>query len=565
MAAQFGRRLRKGATSTAVAAAAVAALAASQAPSVTADDAANGDRAAAGNTDSPDGAATGNSPYHTDLPPLTTPGPPGTSTGIPATGSTQSGIPATVLDAYKKAEREVAGTDPACRLPWQLLAAIGKVESGQARGGKVTADGTTLSPILGPALNGQGFALIRDTDDGAYDGDSTHDRAVGPMQFIPSTWATWGQDGNGDGREDPNNIYDAALAAGRYLCAGDRDLALAADLDRAVLSYNHSQEYLRTVRSWFDFYNRGTHEVPDGTGVLPSGRTSGSTGQGGGSPATASPKPSSSPKPGATPAGSGGGTKPSPEPTTPKPGGTTTPAPDPTTPPATPSPAPRLGSLRDAGTGTLAATAGEAFAERVTVQARNTLGDPLARTEVTFTVTGSDARFPGGEATATLVTGADGTATAPVLTAGEKTGTFTVTATAGTVRPYTVTFTASVTARRADAITRTGEEALTATAGSEFAPVEVRTTYKGTGLADTSFTAVMTTDAAAPAENTEGPYFETTGDKPVRTLTLTTGPDGTLELPRIHAGDTAGTYLLRLTTGSGATLTLTLTVQEPPA
>ncbi|TXS08397.1 lytic transglycosylase domain-containing protein, partial [Streptomyces sp. wa22] len=276
MAAQFGRRLRRGATTTAVAAAAVAALSASQAPAAPQSDSAAGDQTAAGATPSGDSAATGNSPYHTDLPPLNTPNKPGTSVNLPVTGSAEAGIPASVLAAYKKAEQELAGTDAACRLPWQLLAAIGKVESGQARGGKVDANGTTLSPILGPALNGQGFALIKDTDGGAYDGDSTHDRAVGPMQFIPSTWATWGQDGNGDGRKDPNNIHDAALAAGRYLCAGTRDLSVAADLDRAVLSYNHSTEYLRTVRSWFDYYKRGTHEVPDGTGVLPAD-TGGST------------------------------------------------------------------------------------------------------------------------------------------------------------------------------------------------------------------------------------------------------------------------------------------------
>ncbi|MBO0517868.1 lytic transglycosylase, partial [Streptomyces beijiangensis] len=104
--------------------------------------------------------------------------------------------------AYKQAQQTVAGTDPGCHLPWQLLAAIGKVESGQARGGRVDAGGTTLSPILGPVLNGVGFANISDTDHGQYDGDSTHDRAVGPMQFIPSTWKTWGQDANGDGKKD---------------------------------------------------------------------------------------------------------------------------------------------------------------------------------------------------------------------------------------------------------------------------------------------------------------------------------------------------------------------------
>ncbi|MFF5896523.1 lytic transglycosylase domain-containing protein [Streptomyces argenteolus] len=558
MAAQFGRRLRRGATTTAVAAAAVAALSASQAPA-TPQTGTAGDRTAADATPSGDGAATGNSPYYTDLPPLNTPNKPGSSVNLPVTGSAEAGIPASILAAYKKAEQDLASTDAACRLPWQLLAAIGKVESGQARGGKVDANGTTFSPILGPALNGQGFALIKDTDGGAYDGDATHDRAVGPMQFIPSTWATWGQDGNGDGRKDPNNIYDAALAAGRYLCAGTRDLSLAADLDRAVLSYNHSTEYLRTVRSWFDFYNRGTHEVPDGTGVLPAGTDSGTTSPSP-SPSTGSPTPSPDPTP--SKPGGGGSATPSPDPS-PTPPATTKP---PTTKP-TPSPSETFGSLENAGTGILSATAGDAFAERVTVRARNMLGATLAGTQVTFTVVGdTDTRFEGGKSTVTLRTGAGGTATAPALTAGEKPGAFRVTAVAGTTVPRALSFPAKVVARVADTVTRTGDTALTAAPGTAFADrVEIRTTYKGTGVADTAVTATMITDAETPAENDKGPYFKDANGEPVRTLDLKSGDDGVLTLPEIFADGTEGTFTLRLTTASGATLTVELKVEAPAA
>ncbi|MFE9818955.1 lytic murein transglycosylase [Streptomyces sp. NPDC005773] len=569
MAAQFGRRLRRGATTAAVAAAAVAALSASQAPGspLVASDGDQPATGTAGSTPSGDGAASGNSPYFTDLPPLNTPNKPGTSVNLPVTGSAESGIPASILAAYKKAQQTVAGTDAACRLPWQLLAAIGKVESGQARGGRVDAQGTTLSPILGPALNGQGFALIKDTDNGAYDGDSTHDRAVGPMQFIPSTWATWGQDGNADGRRDPNNIYDAALAAGRYLCAGSRDLALAADLDRAVLSYNHSDEYLRTVRTWFEYYNRGTHEVPDGTGVLPVESSTGThpgTGSGthGGGPSSSpSPSPSGSPSPTPTPKPEPP-SKPSPTPSDPGgPGTPTTPTPTPE-----PTPSPALAAVQNAGTGELSATAGDAFAERIKVLAKSNFGKPLAKVSVTFTVVGdTDAAFDGGKKSVTAATGTDGTVTAPVLKAGEKTGAFTVRATAtGTSLPA-VTYTAAVTARQADAIVRTGTAELTAVAGQTFADVTVRATYKGAAADRVAVTATMITDDEKPVENDKGPYFTNDDGDPVRTFAFTTDADGTLTLPKIYADGAAGTYKLRLTTEGGATVVIELTVQAPAA
>ena len=118
-------------------------------------------------------------------------------------------------------------SDPSCHLDWSILAGIGRVESNHGRygGSQVYADGSTSPHIVGLALNGVGnVASISDTDDGKLDGDTTWDRAVGPMQFIPSTWAVVGTDADGDGVRDPHDIDDAALSAGVYLCAGDRDL-----------------------------------------------------------------------------------------------------------------------------------------------------------------------------------------------------------------------------------------------------------------------------------------------------------------------------------------------------
>ncbi|WP_344366045.1 lytic transglycosylase domain-containing protein, partial [Streptomyces gobitricini] len=338
-------RAGRGVIRTAAAVAAMAALTASQAPgSVRPPVPAAEEPEVGGTSRSVVGRSPDDGAYHTELPPLTSPTPPRAPRpgGVPPAGragpaDAHAGIPATVLAAYRRAEAAVARTDPGCRLPWQLLAAIGKVESGQARGGRVDAHGTTLEPILGPVLDGRGFARITDTDDGAYDGDTVYDRAVGPMQFIPSTWARWGADGNGDGRRDPGNVHDAALAAGHYLCAGERTLTVRADLDRAVLGYNHSGAYLRTVLAWLAFYQRGAHPVPDTTGVLP---VSPGAGHGTGGRGT---KPGPRPGPGPGPGGGGGGIVVGPQPPT-RPPVVPGPPPHPTgppvTPPASPPPAP---------------------------------------------------------------------------------------------------------------------------------------------------------------------------------------------------------------------------------
>ncbi|MER7837903.1 lytic transglycosylase domain-containing protein [Streptomyces sp. NPDC096040] len=242
----------------------MAVLTASQAPGAVSSEAAPA-RTAAPAEHGP--SVSGDTPYRTALPPLRT-RKNGSAPGARGGGA----LPASLFTAYGLAQEALARSAPGCRLRWQLLAAIGQVESGQAWGGRVTPDGTTVTPILGPRLTGGAFAVVADTDGGVYDGDAVYDRAVGPMQFIPSTWARWGADGNGDGRSDPNNVYDAALAAGRYLCAGGRDLSNPAALDRAILGYNHSDAYLRTVTAWYVYYLTGHRVVPDASDGSRSGR-----------------------------------------------------------------------------------------------------------------------------------------------------------------------------------------------------------------------------------------------------------------------------------------------------
>ncbi|NEE21664.1 lytic transglycosylase domain-containing protein [Streptomyces sp. SID7499] len=566
MAAQFGRRLRKGAATTAVAAVAVAALSASQAPGV--ND--HGRQTAADATPSPeasasDGSATGNSPYYTDLPPLKSPNPsPSTGPAPGGTGTTESGIPATVLDAYKKAETTLREAKPGCNLPWQLLAAIGRVESGQARGGRVDAEGTTLKPILGPQLDGNGFALIKDTDDGAYDGNSSYDQAVGPMQFIPSTWAWAGRDGNGDGKKDPNNIYDAALAAGHYLCRNDWDLSQQSELDRAILSYNNSRDYLNLVMRWLEYYRKGAHEVPDGTGTLPGNRSDDGAGAsptptvpGATNPAGSTPKPGPKPEKPDTPQKPGGGGTTTPKPPTTSPG---TPSTPPTTPP---TPTDTVDHLEDAGTAKLTAMAGDAFGRRISTRAETEAGKAVAKVRVRFTIVGdTDTTFTGGEDVATVATNSSGVAVAPALQAGEKTGTVTVRATVVGRAVPGLDYKATVTERAADALARTGDAALTCAPGGTFAnQVELKATYKGAVADGVAATATLIKSADDPTVTDKGPYFKDADGKTVRTLTgLKTDAKGLLKLPKLYADDTTGTFLLRVTTAGGAALTVELTV-----
>ena len=173
-----------------------------------------------------------------------------------------TGIPARVLQAYAQAYLRMAAERPACHLNWSTLAGIGSIESNHGRhgGASVAADGRITPPIIGPPLDGSnGNRAIRDTDGGAFDGDRVWDRAVGPMQFIPSTWAHWGVRASGDGaRPDPQNIDDATLAAARYLCASGRDLGSGTGWWQAVPSYNNTTEYAQLVYATAQRYGQAS-------------------------------------------------------------------------------------------------------------------------------------------------------------------------------------------------------------------------------------------------------------------------------------------------------------------
>src|SRR5690606_33120329 len=105
-----------------------------------------------------------------------------------------TGIPRRALQASAAAQLRLRQEPPDCQVAWPSLPAIGDVEPrhGTYAGGELAPDGTTTVRVIGIPLDGtRGTAAIRDTDGGRLDGDPEWDRAVGPMQFIPTTWEIW--------------------------------------------------------------------------------------------------------------------------------------------------------------------------------------------------------------------------------------------------------------------------------------------------------------------------------------------------------------------------------------
>ncbi|MFZ5846540.1 MAG: lytic transglycosylase domain-containing protein [Actinomycetota bacterium] len=174
-------------------------------------------------------------------------------------------LPLAAKRAYQRAAAAMRRTDPGCELPWTLLAGIGRVESDHGRygGSQLSTDGVSRPQIIGVRLDGTGpVAAIRDTDGGRIDRDKAWDRAVGPMQFIPSTWANAARDGDGDGRMSPHDIDDAAAAAASYLCAGSGSLRDPATQAAAIFSYNQDDYYVALVQAFEVGYRTGVFELP---------------------------------------------------------------------------------------------------------------------------------------------------------------------------------------------------------------------------------------------------------------------------------------------------------------
>ncbi|MFF8847972.1 C40 family peptidase [Streptomyces sp. NPDC015127] len=194
-----------------------------------------------------------------------------------AHGGTAADIPARMLSAYKKAAQQLGKHVPKCQgMRWPVLAGIAEVESNHAIGRNIADSGDIRPRIYGVLLNGSGAGgnttVFPDTDGGKWDGTATGERAVGPFQFLPSTWEGAGEDANGDKKADPHNADDAALGAAVYLCGNGRDLTKRAQLKSAILQYNHSNEYVANVLGWIDQYTAAAKD-PDVKNVPEEVRT----------------------------------------------------------------------------------------------------------------------------------------------------------------------------------------------------------------------------------------------------------------------------------------------------
>lgn len=168
---------------------------------------------------------------------------------VAADGPSLASVPTPALAAYQRAEAVLAQADQRCRLDWTLVAAVGHVVTGHGgkAGSELDEDGLMKPRYAGDPLKDEEGRRIPDSDAGRVDGDKRFDRPVGPMQLSPATWAVVGVDGDGDGRRDPHDIDDAALAVAVLMCSGDGSLQQRAGRVDGVSRVNDNATFIATV------------------------------------------------------------------------------------------------------------------------------------------------------------------------------------------------------------------------------------------------------------------------------------------------------------------------------
>jgi cell wall-associated NlpC family hydrolase len=117
------------------------------------------------------------------------------------------------FDAYRTAQDLTGLFNPTCRLSGALLAAVSRIESGHGRTPDALGDPAT------PIFDALPAVFVADTDGGLIDELADGDLGVGPLQLSPTVWSAHAADGNSDGVRDPQNLFDAALAAAGHLCS----------------------------------------------------------------------------------------------------------------------------------------------------------------------------------------------------------------------------------------------------------------------------------------------------------------------------------------------------------
>ncbi|MDY7100994.1 MAG: D-alanyl-D-alanine carboxypeptidase family protein [Actinomycetota bacterium] len=173
----------------------------------------------------------------------TTAGAAGVTAGVLTFGGAFSAEALTQIPERAAVAYMAAAASAPCDIAPADIAAVYEIEApGHDGGGEIAPDGEVTPHIFGPALVGSSAAIgrVSDTDDGSLDGDSVHDRAVGPGQFIPQTWLSVRTDGDGDGVTDVHDIDDAAASTAVLLCRNGYDVTDDGARREAFRRYNGS-------------------------------------------------------------------------------------------------------------------------------------------------------------------------------------------------------------------------------------------------------------------------------------------------------------------------------------